>query len=88
MICSHQVVVKFHSFWLHSGDELCFSNSAEFEYHLPNTVKTWAMDFNFDVAHDTDIVKSQIYLYMHPMCIETNLHFHFEEILCVTLAMQ
>ena len=50
------------------GVELCFSHSAEFESHLPNTVKTSAMDVNFVVAHDTDLLKSQIYeylLYMH-----------------------
>jgi hypothetical protein len=49
--------------------------------------KTSAMDFNFDVACDTDLLKSQIYLHMHPTCIETILNFCFEEILCVTLAV-
>jgi hypothetical protein len=72
----------------HSGVELCFSHSAEFEFHLPNAVKTSAIDVNFDVACDTDLLKSQIYLYVHPTCIETTLQFHFEKILCVTLAMQ
>ena len=55
---------------------------------LPNAVKTLAMDFNFDVAHDTGLLKSQIYLYMHPTCIETILDYSFKEILCLTLAMQ
>ena len=45
------------------------------------------MDFHFDVAYDTGLLKSQIYLYMHPTCTETILPFCFEEILCVTLAM-
>jgi hypothetical protein len=63
------------------------SYSAEFESHLPNTVKTSAMDFNFFVAHDTDLLKSEIYLYRHPTCIETIISCCFEEILCVTLAM-
>jgi hypothetical protein len=31
------------------------SPTAEFESHLPNAVKTSAMDFNFDVAHDTNL---------------------------------
>ena len=67
---------------------VCFSHSAEFESHLPNTVKTSVMDFNFVVAHDKDLLKSQIYFYMHPTCIEAILYFCLEEILCVTLAMQ
>jgi hypothetical protein len=33
---------------------LCLSHCAEFKSHLPNTVKTSAMDFNFDVSHDAD----------------------------------
>jgi hypothetical protein len=72
----------------HSGVELGFSHSAEFESHLPNAVKTSAIDFNFNVAHDTGSLKSQIYLYVQPTCVETILHFCFEEIFCVTLAMQ
>jgi len=46
------------------------------------------MDFNFVVAHDTDLLKSQIYLCGHPTCIETNLCCCSQEMLCVTLAMQ
>jgi hypothetical protein len=49
---------------------------------LPNAVKTSAMNLTFDVAHDTDLLKSQLYLYMHITCIETILHFCFKEILC------
>ena len=36
----------------------------------------------------TDLLKSQILLYGHPTCIETIMCCCFEEILCVTLAMQ
>ena len=67
---------------------LNYAHSAEFESHLPTAVKALAMDFKFDVVHNTDLLKSQIYLYAHPTYIETILNFHFEEILCVTLAMQ
>ena len=72
----------------HSGVEWYFSHSAEFESHLPNTVKTSAMDVNFVVAHDIGLLKSQIYLYVHSTCTATFLPFYFEEILCVTLAIQ
>ena len=64
------------------------SHSAEFESHLPNIVKTSAMDVNFVVAHDTDLLKSQIYLHVHSTYTETFLPLYFEKVLCVTLAMQ
>jgi hypothetical protein len=46
------------------------------------------MEVNFVVAHDADLLKVQVYLYGHSTCTETFLPFYFEEILCVTLAMQ
>ena len=67
--------------------ELCSSHSAKFESHFLNAVKTSAMNFNFDVAHHTDLPKSQIYIYIYPTCIETILNFHSEEILCMTLSI-
>ena len=87
-LCMVQEQIKEGWNFSHSSVELCFSHSAEFESHLPNTVKTSIMDFNFVVAHDTDLLKLQIYLYEHPTFIETILCCCFEKILCVPLAMQ
>jgi hypothetical protein len=61
----HQLVVEFQN----SGVELGFSHSAEFKSHLPNAVKSSAMDFNFDLAHDNRPLKITIIFiyapYMH-----------------------
>ena len=43
----------------HSDVEMCFSHSTEFESHLPNGVKTSVIDFTFDVALATGLLKSQ-----------------------------
>jgi len=36
------------------------------------------MEVNFVIAHDTDVLKLQIYLYVHSTCTETFLPFYFE----------
>ena len=59
--------------------------SLNFNYQMRS--KHLVMDFTFDVGLATGLIKSQIYLYMHPMCVRPALRFYIEEIIFVILVM-